>query len=39
MMVALGDFDAKSNSWYANDTNIKGLKIDILTATFGFNKS
>ena len=39
MMVALVDFDAKSNSWYANDTNIKGLKIDILTATFGFNKS
>ena len=39
MMVVLGDFNAKSNSWYANDnTNIEGSKIDILTASFGFNQ-
>ena len=39
MMVVLGDFNAKSNSWYANDnTNIAGSKIYILTASFGFNQ-
>ena len=39
MMVAIGDFNAKSNSWYANDnTNIEGSKIDILTVSFGFNQ-
>ena len=38
-MVVLGDFNAKSNSWYANDnTNIEGSKIDILTDSFGFNQ-
>ena len=39
MMVLLEDFNAKSNSWYANDnTNIEGSKIDILTASFGFKQ-
>ena len=39
MMITLGDFDPKSNSWYANgNTNIEGTKIDILTASFGFNQ-
>ena len=39
MMVAIGDFNAKSNSWYANDnTNIEGSKIDILTVSFAFNQ-
>ena len=38
-MVVLGDFNAKSNSWYANDnTNIEGSKTDILTDSFGFNQ-
>ena len=39
LMVALGDFNAKSNSWYRNDsTDIEGSKIDILTSTFGFHQ-
>ena len=39
MMVVLGDFKAKSNSWYVNNnTNIEGSKIDILTASFGFSQ-
>ena len=39
-MVALGGFNAKSNSWYGNDnTNIQGSKIDILTASFGFKET
>ena len=39
MMVVLGDFNAKLNSWYANDnTTIEGWKIDFLTASFGFNQ-
>ena len=39
MMVVLGDFNAKSNSWYANDnTNIEVSKIDILISSFGFNQ-
>ena len=39
LMVALGDFNAKSNSWYRNDsTDTEGLKIDILTSTFGFHQ-
>ena len=38
-MVFLGDFNANSNSWYANDTtNIEESKIDILTDSFGFNQ-
>ena len=39
MTVAFGNFDAKSNSWYVNDnTNIKGSKFDILTASFDFKQ-
>ena len=39
MMITLGDFDPKSNSWYANgNTNIEGSKIDTLTSSFGFNQ-
>ena len=39
MMVVLEDFNAKSNLWYANDnTNIEESKLDILTASFGFNQ-
>ena len=39
MMVVPGDFNAKSNSWYANDNiNTEGSKIDTLTASFGFNQ-
>ena len=39
IMVVLGDFNAKLNSWYANDNiNIEGSKIDILTASFSFNQ-
>ena len=38
-MAILGDFNEKLNSWYANNNaNIKGSKIDILTASFGFNE-
>ena len=39
IVVVLGDFNAKLNSWYANDNaNKKGSKIEILTASFGFNQ-
>ena len=39
MMILLGDFNVKLNSRYANDSiNIEGSKIDILTASFGFNQ-
>ena len=39
IMVVLGDFNAKLNSWYANDNiNIEGSKTDILTASFSFNQ-
>ena len=39
LMVALGDFNAKSNSWYRNDsTDTEGSKIDIVTSTFGFHQ-
>ena len=39
LMVVFGDFNAKSNSWYTNDsTDIEGSKIDILTSTFGFHQ-
>ena len=38
-MVLLRDFNAKLNSWYANDSaNTEGSKIDILTASFAFNQ-
>ena len=36
MIIVLGDFNAKLNSLYANDnTNFEGMKIDILTSSFG----
>ena len=39
LMVVLDDFNAKSNSWYSNDsTDIEGSKIDSLTSTFGFHQ-
>ena len=39
MMVVLEDFNAKLNSWYANDnTNIEGSNIDVLTDNFAFNQ-
>ena len=39
LMVAFADFNAKSNSWYTNDsTDIAGSNIGILTSTFGFHK-
>ena len=38
-MFALGDFNAKSKFWYANDsTNFEGLKFDFLTSSFGFHQ-
>ena len=39
LMVAVGDFNAQSNSWYRNDsTDTEGSKIDLLTSTFGFHQ-
>ena len=39
MMVVLGDFNAKSKSWYTNDSTIfEGSKIDFLTFSFGFHQ-
>ena len=39
LMVVLGDFNAKLNSWYTNDsTDIEGSKIDILTSIFVFHQ-
>ena len=39
MMVVLGDFNARSKSWYTNDsTNFKGSKSDFLTSSFGFHQ-
>ena len=38
-MVVLGDFNAKSKSWYTNDrTNFEGVKIDFLRSSFSFHK-
>ena len=38
-MVVFGDFNAKSKSWYTNDsTNFEGSKIDFLTSSFGFHQ-
>ena len=35
LIVALGDFSAKTNNWYKNDINsYEGLKIDIITSQF-----
>ena len=39
LMVVLGYFNAKSNSWYTNvSTDIEGSKTDILTSIFGFHQ-
>ena len=39
LMVVLGDFNAKSNSWYTNDsTDIEESKSNILTSPFGFHQ-
>ena len=39
LMVVLGYFNAKSNSWYTNEsTDIEGSKTDILTSIFGFHQ-
>ena len=38
-VVVLGDLNAKSNSWYTNNTtDTEGSKIDILTDTFSFHR-
>ena len=38
LMVVLGDFNTKSNSWYSNDNkDIEGSKIDFLTFYFWFS--
>ena len=38
-MVVLGDFNAKSISWYTNDgINFEGSKVDFLTSSFGFHR-
>ena len=37
LMVVLGYFNIKLNSWYTNDSkDIEGSKIDILTSSSGF---
>ena len=37
MIVVLGNFNAKSKSWYTNDsTNFEDSKIDFLKSSFGF---
>ena len=37
LMVFLGDFNAKLNSWCTNDNmDVERLKIDIFTSSFGF---
>ena len=39
LMVALGDLNTKSNSWYRNDsTDTEGSTIDILAPIFGFHQ-
>ena len=39
LMFALGDFNAKLNSRYTNDsTDNEGSKIDILTSSFDFHQ-
>ena len=39
LIVVLGDFNAKLNYWYSNNsTDIEGLQTDILTSTFGFHE-
>ena len=39
LMFVLGDFNAKLNSWYTNDSkDIEESKIDILTSSFDFHQ-
>ena len=39
LVVALGDFNAKTTNWYKNDINsYEGLKIDIITSQFGLQQ-
>ena len=39
LIVALGDFNAKTTNWYKNDTNsYEGLKIDTTTSQFGLHQ-
>ena len=39
LAVALGDFDAKSQTWFENDkTSYKGSKLDILTCNHGLDQ-
>ena len=39
LIVALGDFNAKTTNWYKNDINsYEGLKIDTITSQFGLQK-
>ena len=39
LIVALGDFNAKTTNWYKNDINsYEGLKIDTITSQFGLQQ-
>ena len=39
IIVAIGDFNAKTTKWYKNDTkSYKGLKIDFITSQFGLQQ-
>ena len=39
LIVALGDFNAKTTNWYKNDINsYEGLKIDTITSQFGIQQ-
>ena len=39
LAVALGDFDAKSQTWFENDKiSYKGSKLDILTCSHGLDQ-
>ena len=39
LIVALGDFNAKTTNWYKNDINsYEGLKIDTITSQFGLEQ-
>ena len=40
LTVALGDFNAKSQTWFKNDkTSYEGFKVDVLTYIHGLNQS
>ena len=39
LIVALGDFNAKTTNWYKNDINsYEGLKTDTITSQFGLQQ-